>query len=131
MHYSRGSVLWRGLEFHVCTINKSARTKKKSGNLFNDPCICLKINLIEWQDFELTYFEIRRQLFNLYATYNSSLCIQYMHSLIQFILEWKKWRMVWFCFVSFWGTSAISGYLKHLYTYKWNIYNLVYFSFMA
>ena len=26
-----------GLEFHVCTINKSAHTKKKSGNLFNDP----------------------------------------------------------------------------------------------
>ena len=30
-------VLRRGLEFHVCTINKSAKTKKKSGNLFSDP----------------------------------------------------------------------------------------------
>ena len=28
----------RGLEFHVCTINKSAHTKK-SGNLFHDPRI--------------------------------------------------------------------------------------------
>ena len=26
-----------GLNFHVCTINKSAHTKKKSGNLFYDP----------------------------------------------------------------------------------------------
>ena len=25
--------------FHVCTINKSAYTKKKSGNFFNDPRI--------------------------------------------------------------------------------------------
>ena len=29
----------RGLEFHVCTINKSAHTKKP-GNLFNDPHKC-------------------------------------------------------------------------------------------
>ena len=28
----------KGLEFHVCTINKSAHTKK-SANLFNDPSI--------------------------------------------------------------------------------------------
>ena len=31
----------KGLEFHVCTINKSAHTKK-SGNLFNDPRSCPK-----------------------------------------------------------------------------------------
>ena len=31
-----GDLLWRELEFHVCTINKSAHTKK-SGSLFNDP----------------------------------------------------------------------------------------------
>ena len=35
---SRRRLLQRGLEFHVCTINKSAHTKK-SGNLFNDPRI--------------------------------------------------------------------------------------------
>ena len=35
-HCSRRRLLWRGLEFHVCTINKSAHMKK-SGNLFNDP----------------------------------------------------------------------------------------------
>ena len=29
-----------GLEFHVCIINKSAHTKK-TGNLFNDPCVCV------------------------------------------------------------------------------------------
>ena len=29
----------RGLEFHVCTIHKSAHTKKKYGNLSNDPRI--------------------------------------------------------------------------------------------
>ena len=39
VHCSRGSLLRRGLEFHVCTINKSAHTKKKSVNLFNDPRI--------------------------------------------------------------------------------------------
>ena len=33
-----------GLEFHVSTINKSAHTKKKSGNLFNDPRTYLKPN---------------------------------------------------------------------------------------
>ena len=31
-----GGVLQRGLEFHMCTINKSAHTKK-SGNLSNEP----------------------------------------------------------------------------------------------
>ena len=31
-------LLWRGLEFHVCTINKRAHSKK-SVNLFNDPYI--------------------------------------------------------------------------------------------
>ena len=36
MHCSRRSLLWRGLEFHVCTINKSAHTKK-SGNLSYAP----------------------------------------------------------------------------------------------
>ena len=34
VHYSRRRLLWKGLEFHMCTINKSAHTKK-SGNLFN------------------------------------------------------------------------------------------------
>ena len=28
VHCSRRRLLWRGLEFHVCTINKSAHTKK-------------------------------------------------------------------------------------------------------
>ena len=36
MGCSRRRLLRRGLEYHVCTINKSAHTKK-SGNLFNDP----------------------------------------------------------------------------------------------
>ena len=40
-------LLRRGLEFHVCTINKSAYTKK-SGNLFDDPRIYIYI-LIENQ----------------------------------------------------------------------------------
>ena len=39
MHCSRRRLLQQGLEFHVCTINKSAHTKKKPGNLFNDPRI--------------------------------------------------------------------------------------------
>ena len=36
---SRRRLLRRGLEFHVCTINKSAHTKKKSGNLSYAPHI--------------------------------------------------------------------------------------------
>ena len=28
VHWSRRRLLWRGLEFHVCTINKGAHTKK-------------------------------------------------------------------------------------------------------
>ena len=35
---SRKRLLWRWLEFHVCTTYKSTHTKK-SGNLFNDPLI--------------------------------------------------------------------------------------------
>ena len=42
----------KGLEFHVCTINKSVLTKK-SGNLFNDPRI-LNIQDLVWLDF-MTY----------------------------------------------------------------------------
>ena len=37
VHCSQRRLLRKGLEFHVCTINKSAHTKK-SGNLFNDSC---------------------------------------------------------------------------------------------
>ena len=40
VHCSRRRLLRRGLEFPVCTINKSTHTKKKSGNLFNDPRSC-------------------------------------------------------------------------------------------
>ena len=36
MHCNRRRLVRRGQEFHVCTINKSAHTKK-SANLFNDP----------------------------------------------------------------------------------------------
>ena len=35
----------KGVEFHVCTINKSA-IQKKSGNLLNAPCICIKMNFV-------------------------------------------------------------------------------------
>ena len=37
VHCNQRRLFRRGLKFHVCTINKSAHTKKKSGNLFNDP----------------------------------------------------------------------------------------------
>ena len=39
VHCSRRRLLRRGLEFHVWTINKSAHTKKKSGNLSYAPRI--------------------------------------------------------------------------------------------
>ena len=46
MHYSRKRLLRRGLEFHVCTLNQSAHTKK-SGNLFDAPriymCVCVRV----------------------------------------------------------------------------------------
>ena len=42
MDCSRRRLLRRGLEFHVCTINKSAHSKK-SANLFNDPRIYIFI----------------------------------------------------------------------------------------
>ena len=44
VHCSRRRILQRGLEFHVCTINKSSHTKK-SGNLFNDPCILCQVSI--------------------------------------------------------------------------------------
>ena len=40
VHCSRRRLLRRGLESHVCTINK-VPIRKKSGNLFNDPRIYL------------------------------------------------------------------------------------------
>ena len=42
VHCSRRRLLRRGLEFHECTINKNAHTKK-SGNLFNDLRIWLQV----------------------------------------------------------------------------------------
>ena len=42
VHCSRRRLLRRGLEFHVCTIDKSAH-RKKSGNLFYDPRIYIYI----------------------------------------------------------------------------------------
>ena len=47
VHCSRRRLLGRGLEFHVCTINKSA-IRKKSENIFNDPCMNLKWPI--WQN---------------------------------------------------------------------------------
>ena len=41
VHCSRRWLLRRGLEFHVCTINKSAHTKE-TGNLFKDQCMYIK-----------------------------------------------------------------------------------------
>ena len=41
VHCSRKGSLRRGLEFHVCTINKSAH-KKKSGNLLKAPSTTAK-----------------------------------------------------------------------------------------
>ena len=43
VHCSRKKLLRSGLKFHVCTINKRAHTKKKFGNLFNDPRIFINI----------------------------------------------------------------------------------------
>ena len=44
VYCSRSRLLRRGLEFHVCTINKSAHTKMY-GNLFNDPRIYIYIGI--------------------------------------------------------------------------------------
>ena len=42
VHCSRRTLLRRGLEFHVCTINKSTHMKN-SGNIVNDPRIYIYI----------------------------------------------------------------------------------------
>ena len=39
--YNKCIAAGRGLEFNACTMNKSVHTKKKSGNLFNDPRISI------------------------------------------------------------------------------------------
>ena len=44
-HCSQGRLLRRGLEFHVCTINKMP-IRKKSRNIFNDPGIYIYIYII-------------------------------------------------------------------------------------
>ena len=45
VHCTWRRLFWRGLEFHVCAINKSAHTKKKSGNLLKAPRIYIFIKL--------------------------------------------------------------------------------------
>ena len=45
VHCSRRRLLRRGLEFHVCTINKSAHTKK-SGNLLWTPYISIYLSTL-------------------------------------------------------------------------------------
>ena len=49
VHCSRRRLFRRGLEFHVCTINESAHTKKKSGNLSYAPR-----NSIQFYSFDCT-----------------------------------------------------------------------------
>ena len=56
VYCSRRRLLRRGLEFHVCTINKSAHTKKKSGNLFNDWRIYIYILYIITDTFLSVFF---------------------------------------------------------------------------
>ena len=45
-----GGDYFEGDEFYVCTINKLAHTKKKSGNLFNDPCIYIYDMFVKFLD---------------------------------------------------------------------------------
>ena len=56
VYCSRRRLLRRGLEFHVCTINKSAHMKK-SGNLFNDPRIWLKYFWISYLNSVISLFQ--------------------------------------------------------------------------
>ena len=60
VHCSWRRLLQRGQEFHGCTINKSAHMKK-SGNLFNDPCILQFLfytHLLDWSMHLCCHFNI-------------------------------------------------------------------------
>ena len=92
VHCSRRRLLRRGQEFHECTINKSARTKK-SVNLFNDPHIYIYANSL---------------IVPVIANTNNSKCFFwycYQISIIFFLI-----LVIWFCLVMFCGISNLVGY---------------------
>ena len=67
VHCCRRRLHRRGLEFYVCTINKSAHTKK-SGNLFNDP----RKYILHF--FPLSVWLCRVEIFvSIYSVLNSTL----------------------------------------------------------
>ena len=54
-------IVRRGLDFHVCTINKSAHTKN-SGNAFNDPRIILLRQSFSYIIFQQHWTKVPRSL---------------------------------------------------------------------
>ena len=97
MHCCRRRLLRRGLKFHVCTINKSAH-KKKSGNLFNDPCTSSNTCFLKLLHFsEIITKEICR------AIYKEVLDIQLAHSrlsLCQYLIKKNNNNNVTTCTVA-------------------------------
>ena len=61
VHCSQRRLVRRGLEFHVCTINKSAHTKK-FGNLFHDPRIYGFCKFVIKVNFAIDH-KVRSELF--------------------------------------------------------------------
>ena len=67
VHCSQRRLLRRGLEFHVCTINKSAHMKKKSGNLFNDPRIYIYIYIYIYILFFFFFFFVFTRYYHFWS----------------------------------------------------------------
>ena len=101
MHCSRRRLCRRGLEFYVCTTNKSALMKKKSGNLSNDPrimsCYFIQITFSNFNSkifFGMRYHIIKKNG-KLYVTYylyinKYNLWISYFFLFFIHIHKWKS-----------------------------------------
>ena len=108
---SRRRLLRRGVEFHVCTVNKSAHRKKKSGNIFNDPriisVIFLLSDFVQQHQFFIPWFICLSSSlvhFENNPGYHTSVTALWFIPFMRFLLQ----NLVSSCFPLFLGNSFLS-----------------------
>ena len=86
MHYSRRRLLRRGLEFHVCTVNKSAHTKKVWKLIACTPYIYIYIYIVSF-----FFFDTQTKFLQLSNYCNSGNCALTFSTTN--IFSWLRWVM--------------------------------------
>ena len=132
MHCSQKRVLRRGLEFHVCTINKSVHSKQY-GNLFNDPHIFIfpnsHSNLCSFHHFRFNIFQF--DLFSSFILSVAPLFFFFFQAILFCSINLFKISPPFFlsvCFRYFCSFSKFNFFFYHFFFYL-SLFESSYFFF--